>query len=92
MKDWSKVYRLGHDLVIQASLNSTATKLFILDTGAFSTTISPQAAKEVTKVHRDYDNTIAGLNGKVEKVYMTGDLVFQFAHIRQPTHGVFAFA
>jgi len=91
MKDWSKVYRLGHNLMIQASLNRSVTKLFILDTGAFSTTISPAAASEVTKLHRDYDAKIQGLSGKVEKVYTTGDLVFQFANMRQPTTGVFAF-
>jgi len=91
MKDWSKVYRLGHNLVIPASLNRSTTKLFILDTGAFATTISPEAASEVTKLHRDYDTWVRGLSGKVEKVYTTGDLVFQFANIRQPTTGVIAF-
>jgi len=90
MKDWSKVYRLGHLLITQASLNRSTTKLFVLDTGAFATTISPEAASEVTKIHKD-STTVRGLSGKVDKVYTTGDLEFQFANIRQPTHGVFAF-
>jgi hypothetical protein len=58
---------------------------------AFGTTISPEAAREVTKVHNDYDDKIRGLSGQVEKVYTTGDLTFEFANLRQKASGVRAF-
>ncbi|MBV8069103.1 MAG: aspartyl protease family protein [Acidobacteriaceae bacterium] len=91
MADWTKVYRVGHQLLIPAALNQSVLKLFILDTGAFSTTVSPEAAREVTKVHSNYDMTVRGLSGKVNKVYSTGEMTFDFANLRQPASGVVAF-
>jgi hypothetical protein len=91
MNDWTKVYRAGHQLLIPAALSRSKINLFILDTGEFGTTISPEAAREVTKVHNDYDDKIRGLSGQVEKVYTTGDLTFEFANLRQKASGVRAF-
>ncbi len=86
MKSYSSVYRVGHLLMIPTSLNNASNppKLFILDTGAFSTTISPEAAREVTKLHRN--GTIAavkGISGKDEKVYQADDVTFYFASLAQ---------
>jgi predicted aspartyl protease/Flp pilus assembly protein TadD len=91
MRDWTKVYRIGHQLIIPAALNQSKPKLFILDTGAFTTSISPEAAREVTKVHSDNSLTVRGLSGKVEKVYEADDVTFTFANVRQPGRGVVAF-
>ncbi len=91
MKDWTRVYRVGHQLIIPAELNQSKPKLFILDTGAFTTSISPEAAREVTKVHSDDHLRIRGINGKVEKVYEADDVTFTFANIRQPGREVVAF-
>jgi hypothetical protein len=91
MQDWTKVYRVGHHLLIPAALNQSVLKLFILDTGAFSTTVSPEAAREVTKVHNEDDMSVRGISGKVKKVYSTGQLTFDFANLRQPASGVVAF-
>ncbi len=91
MKDWTKVFRVGHQLIIPAALNQSKPKLFILDTGAFTTSISPEAAREVTKVHSDDHLTVRGISGKVEKVYEADDVTFTFANVRQPGRGVVAF-
>lgn len=91
MADWTKVYRVGHHLLIPATLNQSVLKLFILDTGAFSTTVSPEAAREVTKVHGNYDMNVRGLSGKVNKVYSTGQMTFDFANLRQPATEVVGF-
>ena len=40
-----------------------------MDTGAWSTSISPDAAREVTKVSRDDTKEIKGISGKVNDVY-----------------------
>jgi len=92
MKDWTLVYRIGHDLLLPASLNNSAPKLFIVDTGAFSTTVTPEVAREVTKVHSQDNIIVHGVSGKVDKVYTADSITFRFANIAQKVDGVVAFA
>jgi predicted aspartyl protease len=92
MKDWTHVYRVGHDLLLPASLNNSPPKLFIVDTGAFSTTVTPEVAREVTKVHSQDNISVHGVNGKVDKVYTADSITFRFANIAQRVDGVVAFA
>jgi len=92
MKDWTHVYRIGHNLLIPASLNKTEQKMFILDTGAFATSISPEVAREVTKVHADDRIKIRGISGNVDTVYTADNITFQFANISQKVQDVVAFA
>jgi predicted aspartyl protease len=91
MKDYTPVYRVGHELILPAALNGNKLKLFILDTGAWATTISPQAAREVTNVSREYDYDVQGISGKVEKVYTASEVTFNFANLSQKVHEVVAF-
>jgi predicted aspartyl protease len=92
MKDWTHVYRIGHNLLLPASLNDGPIKLFIVDTGAFSTTVTPEVAREVTKVHSQDNLTVHGVNGKVDKVYTADSITFRFANIVQKVDDVVAFA
>ena len=92
MKDWVRVYRIGHNLLLPASLNSSKQKMFILDTGAFSTTISPEVAREVTKVHANDNIKVRGISGQVDRVYTADSITFQFANISQKVQDVVAFA
>ncbi len=92
MKDWETVYRVGHQLLMPAVLNDKVAKLFILDTGAFSTTIQPDVAREVTKVERDQSMSVHGISGEVEKVYTADDIDFKLGHVEQKNHDVVAFA
>jgi predicted aspartyl protease len=91
MKDYTPVYRVGHALILPASLNGEKLKLFILDTGSWATSISPQAAREVTKVHSEDSVQVEGINGKVEKVYSADELTFYFAHLSQKVYRVASF-
>ena len=91
MADWTKVYRMGNKLLIPATLNQTVQRLFLLDTGAFSTSISLDAARAVTKIHNDYPMEVRGLSGKVKQVYSTDNLTFDFANLRQLSNGIVAF-
>jgi predicted aspartyl protease len=91
MTHWTHIYRIGHQLLIPAALNNTAEKMFILDTGSFSTTISPEAAREVTKIHSS-DINVKGISGKVDKVYTADSITFRFANISQKVQDVVAFA
>jgi predicted aspartyl protease len=92
MKDWTRVYRAGHNLLLPASLNDSSPKLFILDTGAFSTTVTPEVAREVTKVHSQDYIVVHGVSGKVDKVYTADAITFKFANIAQKVNDVVAFA
>jgi predicted aspartyl protease len=90
MKDYTPVYRVGHNIILPASLNNKALKLFIMDTGAWATTISPQAAREVSKLHSD-DIKVKGISGEVNRTYTTDEITFKFAHLSQRAYGVYSF-
>jgi len=91
MKSYTPVYRVGHELILPAALNGDNLKLFILDTGAMATIISPQTAREVTKVHSDYRIHVKGIGGNVENVYSADEVTFTFAHLSQKVQGVVSF-
>ncbi len=85
MKDYQPVFRFGHQLLIATRVNDIKAepRLFLIDTGAFGNTISPEAAREVTKVRGDSDMEITGLNGKVKKVYSADHVTLYFSHYYQ---------
>jgi tetratricopeptide (TPR) repeat protein len=91
MKDYTEVYRVGQYLILPTGLNFSKIKLFILDTGAWTTTISPQAAREVTKVHGGSPVHVEGVNGTVQKVYSADEITFRFANLAQKVDDVVAF-
>lgn len=91
MQGYTPVYRSGHLLILPASLNGEKLRLFVLDTGSFTTTISPQAAREVTKVRSDDRLHVKGISGRVEDVYTADEVTFRFAGLSQKATDVVAF-
>jgi predicted aspartyl protease len=91
MKSWTKVYRMGHDLIVPTSLNGKTMRLFIVDTGAFRTSISPEAAREVTKVHSDGRSQVKGISGNVENVFSGDKVVVRFAGLQQESDNMLSF-
>lgn len=91
MSNYTPIYRVGHDLLVPTVLNGKAQKLFVLDTGAFSSSITPQAAKEITKVRGGAPIQIRGINGAVAKVSTSDVVIFQFAGIKQQNDDLFSF-
>lgn len=91
MQNWTAIYRVGHDLIVPASLDKKVNKLFILDTGSWTTTVSPEAAREVTKLSSDDTTQVRGIQGRVQKVYRAQKLTFYFAGLSQPALDVPAF-
>jgi predicted aspartyl protease len=77
-RNWTPVFRIGHNLILPTTLNNKITKLFILDTGAGYTGVSTQAAGEVTRVYNS-DMIVTGVSGKVKNVYVAGNIQIQFA-------------
>ena len=90
MRSYTQVFRFGHDLLIPTTIGNVPSKLFVLDTGGFNNTISPAAAREVTKVHND-DMIVKGISGKVDKVYSANKAVLTFGRLRQENQDMTAF-
>jgi predicted aspartyl protease len=91
MKNWTSVYRIRHNMIMPTALNNKRLRLFIIDTGARSTSISPSAAREVTKVYADGNTTVKGVSGNVANVYMGNNVTFRFAHLQQEHPNVLSF-
>lgn len=90
-KDFTPIYRFNHMLLIPTRINELPSKLFLIDTGAFSDTISPAAAREATKVRSNSDFKVKGLNGAVNQVFSADNLVLTFSHFKQPAKDMIAF-
>jgi predicted aspartyl protease len=91
MQKWTTVYRIGHDMIVPTALNNKRLRLFIIDTGAQSTSISPTAAREVTHVFGDSNSTVKGVSGSVANVYVGNSVTFRFAHVQQEHPNVLSF-
>jgi hypothetical protein len=91
MTSYSRVFRFDHMLLVPTKINDVPGKLFLIDTGAWNNMITPDAAREVTKVHGDSDTTITGLSGKVDKVYGANTVVLEFGGLRQKNEDMVAF-
>ena len=88
MKDWTKIYRVGHELIFPTRIGSGPTKLFILDSGASRGLISQEAAREVTEISNGGRTQVRGINGNVSAVYRTANVTIQFAGVRQSNQGM----
>jgi predicted aspartyl protease len=91
MRTYSPIFRFGHEMLIPTKVGDAAPKLFLIDTGAFSNLISPQAAKAVTKVRNDTYIHVRGLNGSVKDVKTADKVMIQFAHFRQENDDLVSF-
>jgi predicted aspartyl protease len=91
MKGWVEVYRVGPYLITPGSIHVPDMKLFLVDTGSWTTLIAPQAASEVTKVDVNTNMPIMGLNGEVKETYVAEVLDFKFGGISKHELGVPAF-
>jgi tetratricopeptide (TPR) repeat protein len=83
MKDWTRVLRIGHDLMVSVDLGDSKIHWFVLDTGSFATILSPAAARTVTKVSRDRDTEIKGLSGNVKEVFHGKNVEVTFGGVQQ---------
>lgn len=91
MRSYVQMFRFGHMLLVPTTINETASKLFLLDTGAFDNTIAPDAAREVTKVHFAPRLGVHGVNGEVKKVYVASRVTIDFGRLRQEVPEMISF-
>jgi hypothetical protein len=79
-------------LLIPTRVNNSPPMNFLIDTGAFDNSITPAAAKQVTKISGDDLDTIKGLSGEVKKVYVAHKANLQFARFRQDREDLITFS
>ncbi len=95
MKDWTRIYSVGHELLAPVGLTSKNAgfkdKLFLIDSGAGLMSISPEAAREVTKVYGDDSVEVSGIAGKVQKTFSTENFDLIFGHLKLPVHDMTSF-
>jgi tetratricopeptide (TPR) repeat protein len=91
MKGYTPIFRFGHNLLVSTRLNDSVTGLFLLDSGAMFTSISPTAARAVTKVGADSNTTVKGLSGNVKNVYRADQATLTFGHLRQKNQDIIGF-
>jgi len=91
MHSYVQTFRINHMLLVPTKINEGPEKLFLLDTGAFDNTITPDAAQEVTKVHRAPLRNVHGLSGDVKKVYVAHQVTLDFGHLRQTVPDMVSF-
>lgn len=88
MEGWTTIFRVGHDLIVSTSIGKAPKKLFLLDTGSSRTMISPEAAREVTRVSGNESGRVKGLSGEVKKVYEADNVQVSFGGVAQMTPGM----
>jgi hypothetical protein len=89
MKDWDRIWRTGHDLLMPVKLSAKGPwRLFLLDTGSAQDLISPDAAREVGKVDKGSDVDIQGISGDVKKTWTTGPMTLYTPHFVAPVQNM----
>jgi tetratricopeptide (TPR) repeat protein len=88
--NFTQIYRFGHIMLIPTSLGKSTRGLFVLDTGAFTNSISPQLAQQVTTVRRS-DVPVKGVSGNVTNVFSADAAVLHFSHFSQPNESMATF-
>jgi Flp pilus assembly protein TadD len=91
MVAYQQIFRFGHSLLIPTAVNSLPYKLFLIDTGAFDNTISPEAGKEASKLYSDPNMRVKGLSGAVNEVFRVDNVTLTFGHFQQRKQGLVAF-
>lgn len=80
MKDWAKVLRIGHQILLPALFNQDSpVHYLIMDTGASATSLSVAMAKESGKLHGS-DVEFVGLSGHVKKAWETKEVPLRVAN------------
>jgi tetratricopeptide (TPR) repeat protein len=83
MQNYTRIFRINHMLLIPTEMNNSVGKLFLIDTGSLMNIVTPEAAREVTKVGNDPHTHVKGVSGEVKNVYSADKLTLAFANLRQ---------
>lgn len=71
-------FSFGHILLLNTQVNNSMTGLFVLDSGANVSSISPEIAQKLGRVH-EASSRVIGASGEVNKVAALEDAVLRFS-------------
>ena len=91
MKNYTGVYRFGHELLVPTRINKEGPYLFLLDTGASVDNLDLDIARKFTKVDKPGTYEIKGVSGKVRDVYRAQEVHLTFGGFNQDLQAAFAF-
>lgn len=80
----------GHLILLPVRVNDRNEGLFILDTGANTTSISASLGRQVTTL-RNSKKRVTGMSGEVNDVFVAPDIRLQFARKPEPAEDLEAF-
>lgn len=80
---FSRVYRFGDHIVLPTSVNGDKPSLFLLDSGASSSLIDTNLARQTTDVSRDQLTTVRGVQGKTADASRARFVNLHFANFQQ---------
>lgn len=83
MQSWTDIYRRGHFLIVPTKIGDAPVKLFFLDSGAQTTSITPEAARQVSHIEKNQGQRIHGLSGEVKDVQSADQVKLSFANVQQ---------
>ena len=78
-----RALRAGDHLMIATSVNDSAAKWFLIDSGSFSNMIDAESASAFTRVHEDAMTRLHGVQGNVDKVSRASRITLTFGGFRQ---------
>jgi tetratricopeptide (TPR) repeat protein len=87
---FSRMLRFGHMLTVQTSVNQGPARLFLVDSGSTTNLIDSETAQESTKLQRDYDSKLHGLQGRVDNLSRASKVSLTFAGFRQDNSDLLA--
>lgn len=85
-----RVLRAGDHLMIATSVNNSAAKWFLIDSGSSDNFMDTETARTATGVYRDDRTAVRGIQGKVERVSRADRITLAFAGFRQENPDVIA--
>jgi hypothetical protein len=88
---FTKIFRFGHQLLVPTNLNGKSWGLFLLDTGAETSSVDSTFARLSTKIHGDDYARLRGVSGSVKNLFQTDKAELQFSRYRQSYEGLTAF-
>ncbi len=90
-KDFTPIFRFGHQLMISTKLNGKTSGLFLLDTGSTISNVDSTFARLSTKVRGTSFVSVRGISGQVKNVFEADRAELEFGHYRQANLGLIAF-
>jgi Aspartyl protease len=90
LKSYTPFFRFGHYILIPTRVGDTDPKLFMIDSGAMWSNISPEAAREVTSLGYDLDLRVEGVSGEVKNLARAHKAVLHFGHVAQENRNMWA--